>query len=489
VPIPLPDPPARAIPPEGLSIYLTGIGGTGVVTVSQVIATAALADGLRVVGMDQTGLSQKGGPVVSHVKLLSAGSGHQAAAAVGLGQADAYVACDLLVGSDDRHLVRASPRRSLAIVSTSQVPTAQMVTDVRTAFPDGERLADRVRAATRRDGSVYLDAAAVAEGLLGDAQVANVVLLGAAYQVGAIPVSAESLEAAIRANGVSVAANLAAFRWGRYAAIDPLAVERASTRRRVGAAPLQPSPAARRLVAGWLANRWLPAGTRAVAEIRAAELVDYQDRGYARTYLAFVQRVTARERDAAPGRTALSEAVARWLFKLMAYKDEYEVARLHLEDQFHTGVRTEFPAGTLRFHLHPPLLRALGLTRKLALGPGTATLFRALRGLTRLRGTPLDPFGHAEVRRVERALIGQYRAAIEEALATLSPASYDRAVALAQLPDLVRGYEQIKLANVARYRAELQLRRSQIASARAAAPAAGAVRVVTLPPLTITRTS
>jgi indolepyruvate ferredoxin oxidoreductase len=185
------------------------------------------------------------------------------------------------------------------------------------------------------------------------------------------------------------------------------------------------------------------------------ELIAYQDVPCAAAYAGFVARVAAAERAAVPGETRLAEAVARYLFKLTAYKDEYEVARLHLAGDLARQIEREYPQGAeLRYHLQPPLLRALGLRRKVAVGRWIEPLFRLLVGLRRLRGTALDPFGYARVRRVERALAAEYRSLVEQALGTLSPATHERAVTLASLPDLIRGYEDVKLRGVARFREE-----------------------------------
>jgi indolepyruvate ferredoxin oxidoreductase len=211
------------------------------------------------------------------------------------------------------------------------------------------------------------------------------------------------------------------------------------------------SPAARALVERVAADGEL----RRLLQIRVPELIDYQDERYAREYVDFVARVRAAEQAAVPGETRLSEAVARYLFKLMAYKDEYEVARLHLKADVGRALAEEYPDGVrVRYQLHPPLLRALGMTRKIALGPWFDGVFRILTRMKGLRGTALDPFGRAAVRRVERALPAEYRALVEGALGGLSRATYERAVTLARLPDLVRGYEDIKLRNVERFRAE-----------------------------------
>ena len=188
---------------------------------------------------------------------------------------------------------------------------------------------------------------------------------------------------------------------------------------------------------------------------RIPELVAYQNAAYARQYVDFVRRVFEVESQRMPGETRLSEAVARYLFKLMAYKDEYEVARLHLKGDFQAALRAQF-GEQARYHylLHPPFLRALGMGKKLAFGRWFEWGYRLLFALRRLRGTPLDLFGYAALRRVERALVGEYRALLEKALATLDAEQYERAIRLAELPDVIRGYEEIKLANVARFRAE-----------------------------------
>jgi indolepyruvate ferredoxin oxidoreductase len=194
---------------------------------------------------------------------------------------------------------------------------------------------------------------------------------------------------------------------------------------------------------------------RRLLEVRVPELVGYQGTRLARRYVAVVERVVAAERAAAPARSDLSAAVARYLFKLMAYKDEYEVARLSLRPEFDAAVRAQFPdGGKVRYRLHPPVLRELGMKRKLALGRWFRPAFHVLRSMRRVRGTPLDPFGYTKVRRTERSLVTEYQAIVDEALAGLTADTYDRAVELASLPDLVRGYEHLKLESAERFRAE-----------------------------------
>jgi indolepyruvate ferredoxin oxidoreductase len=219
-------------------------------------------------------------------------------------------------------------------------------------------------------------------------------------------------------------------------------------------AAVQRDPSSRAQAAGnrLLSRADLPEATLALVDWRLKDLIDYQGTSLAVAYLETVQRVADAERRIGPRRTDLSEAVARYMYKLLAYKDEYEVARLHLDDNFQRQLQKEFPEARVRYKLHPPMLRAMGMKRKLALPPAIAVpLFRLLCSLRRLRGTPFDPFGYAAARKVERRLIEDYRSAIESVARKLSAEGYDRAVQLAELPDLVRGYEEIKLRGVEQF--------------------------------------
>jgi indolepyruvate ferredoxin oxidoreductase len=307
---------------------------------------------------------------------------------------------------------------------------------------------DRV---TRKDANVYLDAQAMAEGLFNDHMATNFIMVGAAYQAGALPISAGALEQAIRLNGVSVDMNLLAFRWGRMAVVDAKRVESAvDVATGKVETPRVLTAEARQLVDATGARGEL----QRLLEIRVPELIAYQNASYARQYTDFVSRVAREESQKTPGRSGLSEAVARHLFKLMAYKDEYEVARLHLAAALTTEMHARFgPAVRYYWHLHPPLLRALGLKKKIRLGAWFRPALAMLSAMKELRGTALDVFGYARVRREERALIGEYRVLVERALAALSPVRHDAAVALADLPDMIRGYEDIKLDNVKHFRA------------------------------------
>jgi indolepyruvate ferredoxin oxidoreductase len=447
---PLPEPVLKV--PRDANVFMMGIGGTGVVTVNQVLGTAALLDGKHVRGLDQTGLSQKGGPVVSHLKITELPA--QVSNKIAAGAADCYLGFDVLVATVPANLDHARPDKTIAVISTSQVPTGAMVTHTDVQFPDGGGLRAAVDRITRKDENVYLDALGLAETLFGDHMASNMLVLGAAYQAGAIPVRAAAIEQAISLNGVAVAMNTQAFRAGRLLVADTgwLATLK---RHRLGAVETAASltAAARALVdrvgAGGELQRLL--------EVRVPELIDYQNERYARAYVDFVARVRAAEQAAVPGETRLGQAVARYLFKLMAYKDEYEVARLHLKADVARGLAEEFPGGVrVQYNLHPPLLRALGLTRKLKFGTWFDTAFRGLVALKGLRGTALDPFSRAAVRKVEQALPGEYRAMIERVLDGLSPDTYERAVQAARLPDLVRGYEDIKLRSVEKYRDQVR---------------------------------
>lgn len=446
----VPDLPWR--PPTGTAnLLLAGIGGTGIVTVNQVLASAAIRDGLAVHGLDQTGMSQKAGPVVSHLRVAPEAERLGPANRVGSAQADCYLVFDALVGADAKNLEHADPVKTVAVVSTSGVPTGAMVRDADVRAPVGARLLDRIAGAAHE--VISLDASAAARALFGDTMPATFLLVGAAYQSGTLPLSAASIEWAIELNGVAVAANTAAFRWGRVAVADPAAFASATGLRAApeasGAAEPPAPPAG--LDLGELAGE-----TRRLAAIRAAQLVDYQNLATARRYLDTVRAAWRAER-ALPGeRTRFSEAVARGLHKLTAYKDEYEVARLLTDPAFERGLAAEVPGGRkLRYRLHPPLLRAMGREHKIAFGPWLRPVLRGLAHGKRLRGTPLDPFGHTAVRRMERELRASYTAMVNRFSRSLTERNYETAVGAAEAAELVRGYEAVKFANVARYQARL----------------------------------
>jgi len=457
VELPEPDP---LVSDADFAVRMMGIGGTGVVTVNQVLGMAGLIDGLHVSGLDQTGLSQKGGPVVSDLRLSR--EPMAAASKAPAGSVDLYLGFDLLGAASDKNLVTAASDRTVAVVSTSAVPTGRMVVDPTERFPQLSGQLDRIDAVTRPEHNLYLDAQQLSERLFGDHMMSNTLALGAAYQRGMLPVSAEALEQAIRLNGAAVDKNLAAFAWGRAVVAAPDAVAEAT---RAPAAPARElSEAERELVT--LAVNGDRGELRRLVEVRVPELVAYQDEDYARRYAETVRRVHVAEQERTPGHSELAEAVARHLFKLMAYKDEYEVARLHLDAVEQAKLSAEFGEDAkIAFNLHPPLLRAMGLKRKLELGGWFVSSFKGLYRMRRLRGTKLDPFGHARVRRVERELIDEYEEMVAEVLAQLTPERHATALELLELPDVIRGYEEIKLRNVALFRKRAEPLRKRLTRA------------------------
>ena len=433
--------PAFRVDPDDFTVRISGIGGTGVVTVAQILATAAVVAGRQVRTLDQTGLAQKGGAVVSDVKVSA--THIERAAKIADGECDLYLACDALVAADQAYLSAADPGRTTAVVSTTEVPTGAMVTDTSVHYPAADAVRSVITEAVSR--TVSLDARALAEQLFDSDQFANILQLGAAFQAGAIPLPADTIEHAITLNGTAVDKNLQAFRRGRQLVANQPALE-AELAEPVRA-PEPPSPDAARIRALVAA----PEGTELarLLDIRIPELIAYQNPGYARGYAEFVEQVRVLEGSG----TAVTEAVARNLHKLMAYKDEYEVARLSIDETVLADLKNRFGDETrYAYRLHPPVLRALGMKRKISLGSWFRPGFRALYAMRGVRGRWFDPFGRTEVRKIERALVNEYRASILHAFAAETPNPAVLAE-LADLPDQVRGYEDIKLANVLAYRA------------------------------------
>ena len=424
-------------------VFLAGIGGTGIVTVNQVLATAAVSDGLAVHGLDQTGLSQKAGPVTSHLRIAPDSDALEPANRVGHTAAGCYLAFDALVGADAKNLAHASTDDTVAVVSTSDVPTGAEVRDVTFTPPDAGELVTRIARCTK--DVVSFDASAAARALFGDSMPANFLLVGAAYQAGALPLPSAAIESAIELNGVAVATNIAAFRWGRAAVADPAAFAAAT-----GSAQSAPQSIAADIDLGELAGV-----TRRIVGIRAAQLIDYQGKRTAQRYIDDVLAVWRAER-AVGEDSAFSEAVARGLHKLIAYKDEYEVARMLTDPAFEARLRAEVPGGVkMRYRLHPPILKAMGRKKKIAFGPWMRPVLRLLAKARVLRGTPFDPFGYLTVRRLESELRDSYRVMMLRLADELTDRSYGTAVAAAEAADLIRGYEDVKLANVGRYRERL----------------------------------
>ena len=454
-------------PPESagtdVNIHITGIGGTGVVTTGQLIGTAAMLDGSNVQGLDQIGLSQKAGPVVSDLRITR--SGRPGSNRLGDRQADLLLAFDLLVAASATGLDAADATRTSVVGSLDVVPPGAKTAHPEIDMPTADELLERVGAETRDDAQFWAGASDLAQALVGDAVGANVFVVGMAVQTGLLPVTPEALETAIELNGVAVELNTAAFRWGRWWVADQAMVETTAAGRPSpvpdDTRPLEHDHAG--VLGRKLSSRVeeLADGDTVLAaalELFAAELVRFQNRALAARYLDAVAEFAEVERRVNPGSAALTAAVAAGLFKLTAYKDEYEVARLLLDPDGHApAVAAAQPGERLAWLLHPPTLRAMGRKKKMALSTARwRPLIALLAKGKRLRGTPFDPFGRAKVRRQERRLPAEYLVALRQAVdGAATPDHLQAAQAIAEAADLVRGYEHIKLANIERFRAAI----------------------------------
>lgn len=455
--------PVRPVVDGRFGVYFTGVGGTGVITAARIIATAAKSAGLTVAGVDQTGLSQKAGAVVSHLQLSVAGAaGALGAPTVGAAGADLYLSGDILQAAAAKHLATVRPGQTVAVVDVSVVPTAAMLQrDL--AAPDDAAMRAAISERVAGGQTAFLDAKRIAEQVFANQLLANIVLLGAAFQLGGLPLAPGDLEKAMSRTGRAAADNRAAFVWGRWTVHDPAAVE-AALAAAGGDTPtvtrpsiFDPTPAALTTAAGLVDAAGLPAGLpgqlRALLVRRAAQTVDYQDARRASRLLALVG--TAAGRDDAGHDWALTRAVAESWFKLLTYKDEYEVARLHLlADHAETAAELGIDGPyRVTYHLHPPTLRRLGLKHKLPAARPYAVAFRGLRALRRLRGTPFDVFGLDPDRRTERAVIVEYERLLTAVLAGELP--YGEQVRAAESAMAIKGYGPIKEAAVARWRADV----------------------------------
>jgi indolepyruvate ferredoxin oxidoreductase len=448
-----PEPTHRITLQQPFHLYTPGVGGTGVITVNAILSYAALIDGLQVLSYDQTGAAQKWGPVLSSL-ILAPRAAQIRANKVGLGKADLYLAFDAVSAATAVNLDRCDPSRTVAVINTSVLPTGEMIRNVQASLKV-EGLTDAINRFTRADSNVFVEARRVTEALFGDSMATNMFTVGAAYQAGRLPISARSIEEAIRLNGTQVEINLQAFRYGRLSVADPSRVAARVSRPKDGLIEARQKALARlsandRSAAAALLQQCadLDEEAQRLLAVRVSDLIQYQDVIYAREYVEFVREVGAASQRFAT--TAVLHPVIRYLYKLMAYKDEYEVARLHLAGEFHQFAEGLFSAPQkLIYNLHPPFLRALGVKTKLRFGPWFTPALRLLRALRRLRGTWLDLFGYARVRRVERHLIGWYKELVRTALRQLSPQTLGAVRRLLELPDAIRGYEDIKLRNVA----------------------------------------
>jgi len=362
---------------------------------------------------------------------------------IAAGGADLVLGGDLVVTAGKKVLAAVKPGQTRLIVNTAEILPGDFTRNADFSLPTA-RIKSALSAASGAKPAHFVDATSLATALLGNALAANIFLVGYAYQSGALPLSAQAIEAAIALNGEAVAMNQAAFRWGRRAALDPAAV----------AALAQP------------AHQRSASAERAEASLddivsrRFAFLTAYQNVAYAARYRAWVERVRQAETTLAPDKTGLAEAVARYLFKLMAYKDEYEVARLYTDGTFLAQVAGEVDGDELRFefHLAPPFLARrdpnTGQPKKMGFGGWIYPAFRTLAACKFLRGTPFDPFGYALERRTERRLIAEYEAMLGEVIARLSPDNHALAVNLAAIPEKIRGFGHVKARHLAAAKAE-----------------------------------
>ncbi|MFT7475572.1 MAG: indolepyruvate ferredoxin oxidoreductase [Verrucomicrobiales bacterium] len=443
--------------PDEATLLIVGIGGTGVVTASQVLSTAAMLDGRIATSLDQTGLAQKGGQVISNLHL--SGTSHEGAAKVGTGAADTMLLFDVLGGSTPAVLERADADKTTAIVSTSKVPTGQMVTNLSLEkFPEVEKFRERINSVTNAETNVWLDAESIARHVFASQPAANMLMVGVAFQLGRIPIASEAIERAIELNGVAVDVNRGAFRLGRRIAIDG---ELASELTR-SAAVAAPEPPAASPFTNEMLDR-IPEIDDAldiVLRWRIPELVAWGDEDDARRYVDSIVAVRRSELVAKVDGTPLSSVAARYLFKLMAYKDEYEIARLALNADMETTARARFGRNAkVSYQLKPPSLKKVGIDRKVAIPSGAARkTFASLIKTKRLRGSKFDPFGRSEERKIERQLIEEYDDLLTRLHSGLTAENVAEAVDIAELADQIRGFDEVKLANVERYRSEVAAR-------------------------------
>ena len=426
---PVPQPALPALNAEAWGIIVAGVGGTGVITIGQLLGVAAHLEGKGIVTQDAAGLAQKGGATWSHV-LIGASQEHIRTTRVAAASADLVIGCDPIVAAHKEVWQRLRTGRSHVALNSNATPTAAFVKNPDWLSP-AQACVDTLTNHLGQGGIGVIDAESIATRLLGDSLYTNPLMLGFAWQKGWIPLGHAALVRAIELNAVAVEQNKAAFEWGRRAAHDLPAVLAACG---LGQPAAQVIQFKKRETLDEIVAR------------RAEFLTGYQNAAYAQQYTAFVARV--REAEAPLGKTALAEAVARNLFKLMAYKDEYEVARLHTDPAFHEQIAARFEGDySLKVHLAPPMLakkNERGELVKRPYGPFMFTAFRWLAKFKGLRGTALDPFGRTEERRMERALIAQYRSDVDTLLAGLDAEHHALATEIARVPELIKGYGHVK---------------------------------------------
>jgi indolepyruvate ferredoxin oxidoreductase len=455
----LPEMPQPALPAtaDPYGIVVTGIGGTGVITIGALLGMAAHLENKGVSVLDMTGLAQKNGAVVSHVRIADRPDDIHATR-IAAGDAKLILACDILTGVGYEQLAKMQKGITKALVNSALVMPAGFTRNPDLVFPRGS-MEREIEDAVAPGDAEFLDATKLATGLMGDSIATNLFMVGFAYQRGLLPLSEASILRAIELNGAAVDANKQSFRWGRLAAVDPARVSAAAIPSAV--------PETQRL----------SESLDETIERRRRFLTDYQDAAYAQRYTDFVAKVRAAETARMPGATALTEAVARYYFKLLAVKDEYEVARLYTATDFTERVASTFDGDyKIRFHLAPPVFNkpdpVTGEAKKSVYGPWMMGAFRVLAKMRRLRGGALDVFGRTAERRMERALPSEYVAIVDETLAALAPHNHALAVELARIPEQIRGYGHVKERHLKAAKAKEAELLAAFRSARSAAPAA-----------------
>ena len=433
--VPLPEPTLPAIG-QTYDIIVTGVGGTGIVTIGGILGMAAHLEGKGVGVLDMAGLAQKGGAVYSHMRIAERPEDIHAIR-IAAGGADLVLGGDMVVAGNKKVLAAVKHGKTEMVINLAEFLPGDFTRNADFSLPT-ERLKRAILADAGRDKTHFIDATRAATALFGASVGANIFLVGYAYQLGAIPLAAASIERAIELNGEAVDMNKAAFEWGRRAVVEPAVVE----------ALVKPAPEATSDA------RTLSQSFDEVVARRVAFLTAYQNAAYAARYRRLVEKAQAAEAARTPGKTGLADAVARYLFKLMAYKDEYEVARLYSDGAFVKQVNSELGGEHLRFHVHlaPPLLarrdKATGEPKKMTFGPWIFPLFALLAKFKVLRGTAFDPFGYSTERKTERALVRDYEALLDEVLAKLDAGNHHIAVGLAAIPEKIRGFGHVKMRHL-----------------------------------------
>jgi indolepyruvate ferredoxin oxidoreductase len=425
--------PPPSIPPlgdEAFSILIAGVGGTGVVTIGAFLAMAAHLEGKGCASTDMAGLAQKGGAVQSHIK-IAARADLIHAIGIGTGGADLIIGCDLVVSGSAKVLAAIRPGETAVVVNNAEIYPGDFARDPDFSLPVATIKRAIEKAAAGK--AAFCDATNLATALVGTSVAANIFLVGFAWQRGHLPLSEEALLRAIEIVGESVAMNKRAFLWGRREAVASQRV----------AALLRPA-------VDRDSSRHMSETFEELFARRQTFLASYQNRAYADAYAAAVQRISEAERHAAPDENRLAMAVAKGLFKLMAVKDEYEVARLYSDGTFMRDIGLAFNGhAEINFHLAPPIFaRKRGPTPKWTFGPWMMRLFKILRPLKILRGTPFDVFGWSDERRMEQKLRTDYEQVLGEIAANLAPYNYECAIALAALPEKIRGFGHVKVQAV-----------------------------------------